>query len=601
MNAKLLHKEVQTQLCVIGGGLSGSFAALAAARRGTKVVLIQDRPMLGGNASSEIRMWVRGAKGIFDRESGLISELEERNIHGNPTLVHSLFDATLYGMLRENPNIQLLLNTSCADVEMEGNTIKAVHAWQSTTYTWYTVRADIFMDCSGDSILAPLTGAEFRHGRESKAEFGETLGQETEDSYTMGMSIILAARETDHPVKFTAPSFASYYPTDESFSGNDVKGIHDQIRNHTIGTSKGNLWWVELGGNMDTIHDADCLRDRLLANIYGVWDHIKNHGDHGMENWDLEWVGFLPGKRESRRYVGDVLVTEHDVVAGGHFEDEIAYGGWPMDDHNPYGMEKNPFSNAPSFMIPVEEPYGLPYRALYSKNIENLMFAGRNISVTHAALSSTRVMATCALLGQACGTGAVIALRHGCMPRGVYTDHLKELQDALLEDGVFLPHIKRQVSEQTLRAKLNLSDKEREVLFNGIERPRQTPGENGITQNVGDSLIFTFENQEKIGSLRLRFDPDYSRMSISDNMKMRVFAMKLHTGKDFVPVRVANTIVKAFTVYADGKEIYRTDSNFLSLVKIPVEREAKEIRVVWEATNGAETVRLFAADLISGS
>ena len=598
MNSNLLHQEIETELCVIGGGLAGSFAALAAARRGTRVVLIQDRPMLGGNASSEIRMWVRGAHGIYNRESGLISELEERNIHGNPTLVHSLFDATLYGMLRENSNIRLLLNTSCLDVEMDGNRISSVSAWQGTTYTWFTVRANIFMDCSGDSILAPLTGAEYRHGRESKAEFGETLAQETEDRNTMGMSIILAARETDHPVKFVPPSFATHYPTDESFSGDEVESIHAQTRNHTVGTSKCNLWWVELGGNMDSIHDADRLRDRLLANIYGVWDHIKNQGDHGMENWDLEWVGFLPGKRESRRYVGDVIVTEHDLISGGHFEDEIAYGGWPMDDHNPYGMEKNPFSNVPSIMIPLDEPYGLPYRALYSKNIENLMFAGRNISVTHAALSSSRVMATCSLLGQACGTAAAIALHHGCMPRGVYTDHLTELQDALLEDGVFLPHIKRRVSKQTLSAKLNLTDSERETLFNGIERPRNAEGENGIVQNVGDSLVFSFDEPQMIGCLRLRFDPDYSRKSISDNYKMRIYAMKLHTGKDFAPVRVASTIVRSFAVFADGEEIYRTDDNYLSLVKIPIDRTAKELRVEWISTGGADNVRLFAADII---
>ncbi|MBP3478893.1 MAG: FAD-dependent oxidoreductase [Oscillospiraceae bacterium] len=598
MNSNLRHEKLSTQLCVIGGGLAGSFAALAAARRGTKVILIQDRPMLGGNASSEIRMWVRGAQGIFNRESGLISELEERNIHGNPTLVHSLFDATLYGMLRDNPNIQILLNCSCSDAKMNGTKIQSVTAWQSTTYTWFTVEADIFMDCSGDSILAPLTGAEYRHGRESKDEFGETMAQETEDSCTMGMSIILAARETDHPVKFTPPAFASYYPTDESFSGNAIKAMGDQTRDHNVGTSKCNLWWVELGGNMDTIHDADRLRDRLLANIYGVWDHIKNHGDHGKENWDLEWVGFLPGKRESRRYIGDVIVTEHDVIAGGHFEDEVAYGGWPLDDHNPYGMEKNPYSNAPSYMIPLKEPYGIPYRALYSKNIENLMFAGRNISVTHAALSSCRVMATCALLGQACGTGAAIALQYGCSPRGVYTDHLKELQSALLEDGVFLPHIARTVSQQTLRAKLNISDAEREVLFNGIERPRKIAGENGIVQQVGGSLSFTFDEAEQIGSLRLRFDPDYSRRSVSDNMKMRVFAMKLHTGKDFVPVRVANTIVKDFVIYADGAEVCRVENNYLSHVTIPLNISAKEIRIQWLATNGAEEVRLFAADFI---
>ena len=598
MNPNLLHCEKETELCIIGGGLSGSFAALAAARRGARVILIQDRPMLGGNASSEIRMWVRGAKGVYDRESGLISELEERNIHGNPTLVHSLFDATLYGMLIENPNITLLLNTSCVDAETENGRIVSVRAWQGTTYTWFTVRAKLFADCSGDSILAPLCGAEYRHGREGSEEYGETLAPARADSCTMGMSIILAARETDRPVPFTPPSFATKFPTDASFSGDDVESVHAQLRDHMIGTSKANLWWVELGGNCDSIHDADRLRDRLLANIYGVWDHIKNCGEHGMENWDLEWVGFLPGKRESRRYVGDVIVTEHDVVSGGHFEDEVAYGGWPMDDHNPYGMEKNPYSNTASIMIPVNEPYGLPYRALYSKNVENLMFAGRNISVTHAALSSTRVMGTCALLGQAMGTGAAIALAHGTTPRGVYERHLKELQSAVLEDGIFLPHVPREVSELTRSAQLNLDDYARDLLWNGIERPRKEGDENGIRQAVGESLIFSFDAPRYLGTLRLRFDPDYSRMSISVNKKMRVFAMKLHTGKDFEPVRVASTIVRGFAVYADGCEIMREENNYLSLVKIPLHLTAREIRVEWLSTNGAPDVHLFAADFI---
>jgi len=412
------------------------------------------------------------------------------------------------------------------------------------------------------------------------------------------MSIILAARETDRPVPFTPPSFAAKFPTDASFSGDDVANVHAQLRDHMIGTSKANLWWVELGGNCDSIHDADRLRARLLANIYGVWDHIKNCGDHGMENWDLEWVGFLPGKRESRRYVGDVVVTEHDVVSGGHFEDEVAFGGWPMDDHNPYGMEKNPYSNTASIMIPVTEIYGLPYRALYSRNVENLMFAGRNVSVTHAALSSTRVMGTCALLGQAMGTGAAIALAHNTTPRGVYERHLKELQTAVLEDGIFLPHIPREVSALTRKATLNITDTERDVLWNGIERPRVDGDENGIHQQVGDSLVFSFEEPQRLGALRLRFDPDYSRMSISVNKKMRVFAMKLHTGKDFEPVRVASSIVRGLAVYADGREIWRTEDNYLSLLKIPLHCTAREIRVEWLATSGASDVHLFAADLI---
>ena len=598
MNGKLRKINYSCDLCIIGGGLSGSFAALAAARRGQSVILMQDRPMLGGNASSEIRMWVRGAKGKFDRETGYLSELEEINIRKNPYLCHSLFDANLYGMLYENKNIRLLLNTSCLDATVENGRIVSVTGWQTTTYTMITVSARLFADCSGDSILAPLTGAEFRHGREGREEYGETLAPETADSCTMGMSIILAARETDHPVPFTPPSFANVYPDDSCFDGDMGDDIHAQIRDHRIGTSGANLWWVELGGEGDSIYDADRVREELIACIYGVWDHIKNRGDHGMENWELEWVGCLPGKRESRRYVGDYIMTEEDVRNGGHFYDEIAYGGWPMDDHNPYGMRKNDGSNTASVMIPVTEAYGIPLRSLYSKNIENLMFAGRNISVTHIALSSTRVMGTCALIGQAMGTAAAVALSRSISPREMAELHYTEVQKELMDDGVFLPHIKRAVSDTVKAATLNISDSDREILLNGIERPRNEEGENSITQKIGESLVMSWEEPRYLGELRLQLDPDFSRRTISDNMKMRIFAMKLHTGKDFSPVRVAATLPKSLAVYADGREVWSTDDCYHALVRIPLGLTARELRIEWREGRGRDSIQLYSADII---
>lgn len=598
MNKALRTKEYSCDFCVIGGGLAGAFAALSAARHGAKVVLMQDRPVLGGNASSEIRMCVRGAKGKFDRESGLLSEMEERNIHHNPTLVHSLRDAVLYDMLRENENIEMLLNTSCMDVEMEGNKIRSVTGWQLTTYTFVTVRADYFADCSGDSILAPMTGAEFRKGRESKAEFGESLAQEEADEKTMGMSLLVCAAETDQPVPFTPPAFANCYPTDECFSSSIGENANTLKRGHRIATTGDNLWWVELGGDGDSIHDTDKLQHELLSCIYGVWDHIKNQDDHGMENWELEWVGALPGKRESRRYMGDHILTEHEVVSGGHFEDEVAYGGWPLDDHNPMGMRQNSEYNAPSLMIHLKEAYGIPLRSLYSRNIENLYFAGRNISATHAALSSTRVMATCALLGQAAGTAASLAVKYGCTPHEVWEKHTGEVQKTLMEDGAFLPHIRRCSSEMAHAAQMNVTEEERLRLLQGFERPRQEGEICGIVQKPGESLCLSWEKEQEIGVLRLKFDPDFSRLSISPNEYMRRFAQKIHTGKDFVPVKTANTIVKAFAVYADGREIYRTENNFYSLVKIPLNIRAKELRVEWQATHGAEEVHLYSVDLI---
>ncbi len=596
MGAKQTVKNITCDVCVIGGGLAGSFAAIEAARNGAKVVLMQDRPVLGGNASSEIRMWVRGAGG-FNRETGLISEIEERNIYYNPTLCHSIFDTTLYGMVQEYENIEILMNTTCLDAEEEKGKILSVTGWQLTTYTYFKIKAEIFIDCSGDSILAELSGAEYRHGREAKDEYLEELGQPKKDYRTMGMSIILSARETDHAVKFTPPPFANVYPSDSCFAGDVGQSVHAQIRDHKIATSGANLWWVELGGECNSIYDADKTRKELLACIYGVWDHIKNHGDHGMENWELEWVGALPGKRESRRYIGDYVLTELDIKSGGRFEDEIAYGGWPMDDHNPYGMRKNNEALLPSVMIPVSEPYGIPLRCLYSKNVDNLMFAGRNISVTHVALSSTRVMGTCALLGQAVGCAAAVAVRNKITPREVAVKHACAIQKILMDNGVFLPHVKREVSNLTKSATFNLTDAEREILLNGIERPRIDPDENLITQNVGDNLTLRFTKPEKINSLRLCFDPDFTRESVSDNRKMRVFAMKLHTGKDFKPVRVASTLVKEFIVYADGEIVAKIENNFKRLVFVNLNTTAKEISVKWISTHGAKNVRLFSVDV----
>ncbi len=301
-------KCYECDFVVVGGGLSGCFAALSAARHGVKVILIQDRPMLGGNASSEIRMWVRGAKGKYDKETGLISEFEERNIHFNPNLNSVLTDATLYDMVSENENIKLFLNASVINATKKGDKIESVTAWQLTTYTFITVKAKYFADCSGDSILAPMVGAEYTKGRESKSEFNETLAQDKADDKTMGMSIILSARETDHPVKFIPPSFANVYETDEDFA-NTANGNFVMKRSHDLGTSKDNLWWIELGGNMHSLYDADKVRTQLLKCAYGVWDHIKNQQNHGMENWEIEWIGFLPGKRETYRYIGDYIVT----------------------------------------------------------------------------------------------------------------------------------------------------------------------------------------------------------------------------------------------------------------------------------------------------
>ena len=609
------HIEHNVDFCIVGGGLAGLCAALAAAREGAKVLLMQDRPVLGGNASSEIRMWVRGAHGKHNRETGILSELEEENIYRNPSLTYSLWDSVLWGKAQEEKNLELLLNCSCVDADMseDGKRILSVKGWQLTTYTWHTVNATYFADCSGDSILAPITGALYRVGREGHDEYGETIGPIVADRKTMGMSCLIQARETDHPVPFIPPEWANVYETDEDFmyvpkedviteNNADAAGLEQAkrakplSRPHDLGTSGTNFWWLELGGEYDSIHDTEMLRDELLKTAFGIWDHVKNRGDHGADNWELEWVGFLPGKRESRRYVGAHVLTQSDVESEGRFEDIVAYGGWTMDDHHPGGI-KTPKDQPASRLHPAPSPYGIPYRVLYSKNILNLFFAGRNISATHAALSSTRVMATCAILGQAMGTAASMCILRGISPAEVADHEIGVLQKKLKDAGCYIPWQTREIPRLTREASSNLSAEQLAVLHNGKERPDADMSVEYIRLRKGESIRYTFDEEKTLNALRICFDPDFTRKSQSRHGKMRVFAQKCNTGLDFEPMKVAKTLVKAFTVYVDGKEVYSTSTYHNALFRLPLGMQGREIEIRFDETWGSETVHVFSCDV----
>ncbi len=492
--ARISH---EVDFCVVGGGLAGLCAAVAAARHGASVVLMHDRPMPGGNASSEIRMWVCGALGENNRETGLIEEIELANIHRNPRGVWPLWDTVLWELADQEANLTLLLNCSACGAEMDDGCIASVSGWQSTTQQWHDVRAKLFADCSGDSILAPLTGAEFRLGREARGEFDEDIAPDSADELTMGMSCLIQARQYDTPQPFVRPDWANLYETDEDLPNRD----------HDLTYWATNFWWLELGGMEDTIGDTEAIRDKLLKVALGVWDHIKNRGDHGAECWGLDWIGMLPGKRESRRYLGDHILTQNDVRSEGRFDDLIAYGGWPMDDHHPAGFD---YPGEPTIFHPAPSPFGIPYRCVYSSNIENLYFAGRNISATHAALSSTRVMATCATLGQAIGTAAAMACGQGLSPRQLGQQCIEPLQDALQDDDCYLPWRARPINELTRAAQLRCSTGDAEPLRNGWDRPIGE-AENAWPCSGGEWVEYRFETPQAIGGVRLVADSDLNR------------------------------------------------------------------------------------------
>ena len=487
-------KEIchDADVCVVGGGLGGMMTAISAARQGARVALMHDRPVLGGNASSEIRMWISGAGTRVPNlmETGIIEEMIIENMYRNPSRNWSIWDSVLYEMVRFEKNIDLILNCTCNDADMQDGAIKSVRGFQLTTYTWHTVCAKLFVDCSGDSILSTLTGAEFRLGRESKKEYGEEFAVDVADNKTMGMSLMLTAREMPYKTEYIPPKWAYTFKTEEDMK---FRPLEQLTKLNT------NYYWIELGGDQDQIGDTESIRDEELRIAFGVWDHIKNQKDYGADNWQLEWVGFLPGKRESRRYVGDYTLTQQDVVSGGHFDDEVAYGGWQIDDHKPGGFKLN-YQEA-LHKLKLTEPYGIPYRCLYSVNIPNLMFAGRNISASHIAFSSTRVMATIALMGQAVGTAAAMAVREGLTPRQVGEQRIRALQAQLMEDDCFLPHIRREIAALSRRARLTAEDGgDVQVLHNGIERTIWGE-DNGYYCQLGHAITYTFDKPEQISCL----------------------------------------------------------------------------------------------------
>ena len=231
--------------------------------------------------------------------------------------------------------------------------------------------------------------------------------------------------EADRP--FRVPEWA-YVFTDETIP---PRSLHPEGNN---------FWWVSFGGVKDTLHDAEEIREELFKIAYGAWAYIKNHPDGRGKGWTLDWIGSLPGKQESWRFEGDHILTQCDIEAGGIFPDTVAHGGWNMDEHMPEAFY---FKGKPSILHPTPSPFGIPYRSLYSRNIRNLLFAGRQISASHMAQSSIRVMGTCAVTGQAAGTAAALAVKYGTFPREVGSAHLAELRETLLEDDQFIPGLRR--------------------------------------------------------------------------------------------------------------------------------------------------------------
>lgn len=430
--------SLSTDLVIIGGGLSGVCCAITAARAGIKVVLVTDRPVLGGNASSEVRLWVLGAtshmgnNNRWAREGGVIDELLVENVYRNAEGNPLIFDTILLEKVISEQNITLLLNNSIYDLEKKDDqTIEKVIGFCSQNSTQYELSAPLFCDASGDGIVGFLAGAAFRMGAESKEEFGEKFAPSSEYGELLGHSMYFYSKDVGKPVKYIAPNYAL-----------DVTKSIPKFKSFTAQDFGCRLWWIEYGGRLDTVHDTELIKWELWKVVYGVWDYIKNSGKFPeAENLTLEWVGTIPGKRESRRFEGDFMLTQQDVVEQIPHFDDVAFGGWSIDLHPADGvfseLDKSSCNQWHSKGV-----YGIPLRSLYSKNVSNLFIAGRIISASHVAFGSSRVMATAAHGGQAIAMAAKICFENQILPREIISKNLiKNLQNELLKTGQHIPNL----------------------------------------------------------------------------------------------------------------------------------------------------------------
>ncbi len=587
--------ECHYDVVVIGGGFSGVCAALASARHGMKTALVQNRPVLGGNASSEIRININGALRNSARfkkdvgEGGILMELLHRNKMRNPAHSYCILDTVLWETVQAEPTLDLYLNTSFTECETVDSTIVSAKAIQITTETEYTFTAKQFIDTSGDAVLAAESGADWTMGREAKSTYNEAHAPDVADHHTMGSTIMFTTKDLGKPVAFKRPSWA-YEFTKEKLAKRGIKNLEH------------GYWWVEIGGDdLSTLEDSETIRDELLKWAFGVFDYIKNSGEYpAAENLTIEWVASVCGKRESRRILGDYVLCENDCYEGARFADAIAYGGWTMDAHSVGGINAKGAEEEGTNWLPIKDIYTIPYRCTYSRNINNLFVGGRAISASHMAMSSSRVIATCAIIGQAIGTAAALCVQKKCTPRALGQNNITELQQTLLRDDCYLPGIATRDAQDLcttgrceITASSALENAPANKIANGVTRNAQSEDNAWISQPMrpeGEWIELAFEQATKLGALHVKFDPDFSQILITTDM---------HSIRAMQPETLPPCLVKAFeialysgdtllhteTVTENEQRFYKLDTR-----NIP---SCTHLRITVLETYGDEHARIF--------
>ena len=605
------YQEVSYDIVVVGGGMAGLCAAISAARHGANVALVHARPVLGGNASSEIRIHISGADQSLRQtdyaESGLLYELMLENKSRNDTFNYSIWDMVLFEAAKNEKNLTVYLNCPMFDCFVDGDIITSISCFQETTELTLKISAPLFVDATGNGTLGYFAGADYTQGSESNKEYGEPHAPDQPNNERMGNTILMKAVDTGHPVKYEPPAFAKKltehqlrYRVHSKTMKVDASMAPDpeewlRLSACSCAAVDYGYWWLELmGDGDDIIPDYEKIRDDLMAYAYGLWDHIKNGGQHGAENFALEWVGALPGMRESRRLLGDYVLNECDILEHRQFDDAVAYGGWCVDLHAPHGLLD--FDVLPSDCHHFTGVYTIPYRSYYSRNIRNLFLAGRDISTSKLGLASTRILGCCAVGGQAVGTAAALCVKYHVLPREL-APHIPEVQQLLLKDDAFLPNILNQdekdfARKATFTASSAKPNGTPQNVVNGVSRKLGDDSNawisNGLSAN-GETLCMKLDAPHTISELRLTFDSNFAypiRVTMSANRQAQQ------------RIGVPPELVKDYTITAfrNGKAVYtkeiRDNHQRHNVVAIPpTECDAIEFR--FTATNGATDVTVY--------
>lgn len=418
-----INDDGKFDFVVIGGGMAGTCAALSAARHGLKVALVQDRPVLGGNNSSEVRVHLGGRINLepYPNLGNLVNEIGPSK-EGNARPYENYEDQKKLEAVKKEKNISLFLNCHANKVNMNAGLIESIQAVNTESGEKLLFKAPLFADCTGDATIGVLAGAKYMSGREGEKEFNETTAPENADKLTMGSSVQWFAEDQPQAVAFP-----------------DIQWGLEWNENKAEALTRGDWNW-ETGMGIDQVNEFERIRDYGLMVVYSNWSFLKNHSaeKNKFEKQQLKWVAYIAGKRESRRLVGDYILRESDLVDHEVYPDGTAPTSWTIDLHYPDPENTKQFPGKEFKSIAKHTPivpYPIPYRCLYSANIPNLMMAGRNISVSHVALGTVRVMRTTGMMGEVIGMAASVCKNNQCTPREVYSNYLQELIN-LMQKGV---------------------------------------------------------------------------------------------------------------------------------------------------------------------